>query len=390
MSILRQTATAIILGFQTLPARWKAALTMTAGIGFMIFALLLLLPLAESLRLAIAASGSPDRAVIHAANDEWLGRGSLPSGLATTIAKVPHVRLAAGEIHLSIGGLAKRNNGEEGDTNLIGAEPDWLRKSGQFCLLSGRFPRLGTHEVIAGRYAARKFTGIELGRAIRFTVFRPGRPPVPGTWRVVGIYATGDWWDGYIVGDHSAVKQATRKQDSAIRIRIDAPANFDAFRTALARKLPSGLVVERETDYYAGFWRAIPKLVYVVIFLLGALTGMGAIAATVFTVQVATEARGREIAVLRVSGFDGRAIALSLAAEAVALAALGAMIATGLIWLWQDGFLYNAAGDVFEIKVGMHILLIALGCATAVAMLGALPTMLRIVRQPVMQAVREL
>lgn len=390
MSMLRQAATAILLGFLTLPARWKAALSMITGIGFMIFALLAILAIAESWRLGIAASGSPDRAVIHAAGDAWLGREALPSGLAATIAKVPHVRLAAGEIHFGVGGLVKRNNGEEGDTNLIGAEPDWLRKSGQFHLLSGRFPHPGTQEVIAGRYAARKFAGIELERVIKLAVFRPGRPPVPGAWRVVGIYVAGDWWDGYIVGDHSAVEQAIHRRDSVVRIRLDAPVNFDAFRAALASRLPPGLTVERETDSYADLWRAMPKLIYITAFLVGALTGMGAIAATAFTVQVAMESRAYEIAILRVSGFDPSAIALSLVAEAVALAAAGALIAAGLIWLWLDGFLYNAAGSILQIVVGTRILLIALCCATVVALLGTMSAVLRIVRQSAMHAMRDL
>jgi cell division protein FtsX len=390
MNMLRQTATTILLGFQTLPARWKAALTMTAGIGFMVFALLSILVIAESIRLAIVTSGTPDRAVIYGVGDEWLLRGSLPPNLAAIVAKLPHVRFAAGEIHFTIGGLVKRNNGEEGDTQLIGTEPDWLRRSGQFHLLSGRFPHPGTQEVIVGRYAARKFTGLELGRAVRFTVFRPGRPPVPGAWRVVGIYTAGDWWDGYIIGDHRAVKQAIHKLDSAIRVRLDAPGNFDAFRAALASRLPPGLMVEREAHYYASFWQVLPKLIYITAFLVGALTGMGAIAATTFSVQVAIEARAYEIAVLRVSGFDASAIAFSLATEAVALAAVGALIATGLIWLWLDGFLYNFAGGIAQIVVGTHILLIALGCATIVALLGTLPTMVQIVRQSAMQAMRDL
>lgn len=390
MSMLRQTATTILLGFQTLPARWKAALSMIAGIGFMIFVLLAILAIAESWRLAIVTSGTPDRAAIYGVGDEWLLRASLPPGLAAMVAKLPHVRLAAGEIHFSIGGFVKRNNGEEGNTQLIGAEPDWLRKSGQFHLLSGRFPHPGTQEVIAGRFAARKFTGIGLGRVIKFTVFRPERTPVPGTWRVVGIYTTKDWWDGYIVGDHSAVRQATQRRDSAIRVRLDAPANFDAFRAASASRLPPDLVIERENDSYAGFWRVLPKLIYITAFLVGALTGMGAIAATAFTVQVAIETRAYEIAVLRISGFDGVAIALSLAVEAVVLAALGALIATGLIWLWLDGFLYNGATSIFQVVVGTHILLIALACAIAVAMLGALPAMLRVTRQPAIQTMRDL
>ncbi|HEX4271696.1 MAG TPA: ABC transporter permease [Rhizomicrobium sp.] len=390
MSMLRQTATTILLGFQTLPARWKAALSMIAGIACMIFALLSILAIAESIRLAITTSGAPERAVIHAAGDEWLGDGRLPPGLTAIVAKLPHVRLAVGEIHFGVGKLVKRNNSEDGDTNLIGIEPEWLREAGHIHLLSGRLPGPGTRDVIVGRYAVRKFAGTELGRAIRFSVFLPGRPPIPGAWRVVGIYTTGDWWDGYIIGDYGAVKQATHQRDSAIRIRLDAPANFDAVRSALASRLPPGLIVERETDFYVGFWRIIPKLIYVTSFLIGALTGTGAIAATTFTVQVAIEARASEIAVLRVSGFDPSVIALSLAIEAVALAAVGALIATGLVWLWLDGFLYNGAGSVFQIVVGTHILLIALSCATVVALLGTLPTMVRIVRQPAIQTMRDL
>jgi len=47
------------------------------------------------------------------------------------------------------------------------------------------------------------------------------------------------------------------------------------------------------------------------------------------------EARRREIATLRVLGFDGRAAAVSILLEAIPFAVLGALVGAGLMWWWR-------------------------------------------------------
>jgi putative ABC transport system permease protein len=104
---------------------------------------------------------------------------------------------------------------------------------------------------------------------------------------------------------------------------------------------------------------------------------------------VAAEERAREIAVLRALGFDGIAIALSLAAEGMLLSLLGALAGAAVVWLFFDGNLYNGAGNVFCVTVNLHLLLVAMGWGLVIAAAGILRPALRLVRQTPIEALRE-
>jgi hypothetical protein len=101
------------------------------------------------------------------------------------------------------------------------------------------------------------------------------------------------------------------------------------------------------------------------------------------------EERAREIAVLRALGFNGLAVASSVVIEAMLLATLGAFLATTLVWLRLDGFLYNGATSVFRVTVDLHLLLVALVWGLAVALPGTLLPALRLARQTPIDALRE-
>ena len=389
LHLLHQILVVTRIGLSTLHLRLKGAAVIVVGIGAMAFVLAAFLSMAEGIRSGVLDSGDPSRAIIRDANIYqalWLGNSKLAPNAAAVAATAPGVARADDGKPLvdveSFHGinLVKRNNGEKGNTTLVGVGPYWRQMTPSFHLLSGRLPRAGTRELLAGALAARKFSELDSGHA----QYKGRR------WNIVGTFRVGDWWDGFLVGDAWMVKaDAKSTLDNAVRVRLTSPQAFAAFRREAAPRLTPNMVVERETDYYADFWRDVPNNLYYIMYMLAGLIGTGAFAGTTQTMQGAVEERAREIAVLRVLGFDGIAVAASVIIEAVLLALVGAFIAVASVWLWLDGFLYNGASGIFRDTVNLRLLLQVLGWSLAVALPGAMGPALRLARQTPIEALRD-
>jgi putative ABC transport system permease protein len=389
LHLLRQIAVVTRIGLTTLPRRSKGALLIVAGVGAVVFVLLSFLSMAEGIRAGMLGSGDPTRVVLRAADAARLHVSTLPDGLAGIVATAPGIARAAdgsalvdAETFSIVGRLTKRNDGEAtGHTTLVGIGAHFTQMTPSFRLLSGRLPRAGVRELLAGTLAQRKFSSLDAG-SVTYS----------GTeWRIVGTFTTGDWWDGYLVGHAAELKDfAAQATDSVIRAKLTSPEGFDAFRAAMVRELPATVAVERESDYYAGFWRSIPKTALYIAFALSGLIAAGTIAGVTQVMHSSLEERSREIATLRLLGFDGSAVAASVVLEAVGVATFGALAGAAIVWLWLDGFLYNGAWNVFVVTVNWHLLQVALGWALAIALISTLPVAVRTMRQSALGSLRDL
>jgi putative ABC transport system permease protein len=325
----RQIIAVARIGLSTLPQRWKNGLTIMVGVGCTVFVMHSLLAIAEGIRTGVLESGSPDRVIIHQMA-RWephlnMWDSHLPANAVPIAAAGPGVARGRNGATLVVPLLysgvhmIKRNNGNDGDTTLIGAGPGWAEATPGFHLLWGRTPRPGARELIAGRNALGKFSTLD-SRAVTYKKLR---------WTIVGGFTTGDWWNGYLVGDLATVRAAAKApRDSAVLVKLKTPDTFAAFRRATQPKLSRDVIVERETDHYAGVWQSVPNSVYYVAYLLAALIAAGVIAATTHTMQVTVDGKAAETACLRALGFDACAIAIALVLEALLLAALGAAAGT--------------------------------------------------------------
>lgn len=389
LGLLRQVAVATQIGLSTLRQRAKGALMIMVGVGCVVFVLLSMISLAEGLRLAILGSSNRDRVVLYSASvGWWLQKSILPDGVPQIAATAPGIGHAADGTPLAeaetldvAGHLMKRNNGEMGNTIIAGVGPYWRKITPSFRLLEGRMPRPGTRELIVGNLARGKFSGLD-----RNTLDYKGVP-----WRIVGVFTTGGWWDGYLVGDIGALKRyGKHPSDSIVLVRLVSPDDFERFRRAVAQRLPPSIIIERESDYYGGIWQTVPNVLLYCAYVVSGLIAAGAFAGTVQIMNSAVEERRREIATLGALGFDSRAVAASVMLEAVLLASLGALAGAALAWLWRDGFLYNAAWNVFRVTVDLHLVLVAMGWALTIALIGTLPLAIRTVRESEMHALQDL
>lgn len=389
LGLLRQVTIVTQIGLSTLRQRAKGALMIMVGIGCVVFVLLSIVSIGEGLRIAILASSSPDRILLHAASAGWwLHKSILSDSVMEIAADAPGVAhaadgspLAEAEILDVAGRLMKRNNGEMGNTTIVGVGPHWREITPSFRLLEGRMPQPGTRELIAGNLARRKFSGLDRN----IVSYKSTQ------WRIVGTFATGGWWDGYLIGDVGALRRyGQHSSDSIVLVKLVSPDAFDAFRRVVTERLPPSISIERESDYYAGVWRTVPNVLFYCAYVIGGLIAAGAFAGTVQIMNGALEERSREVATLRALGFDSRAVAASVVLEAVLLAVVGALAGAALVWLWRDGFLYNAAWDVFRVTVDLHLVLIAMAWAFAIALIGTLPLAIRTIRENEIQALQNL
>jgi putative ABC transport system permease protein len=148
--------------------------------------------------------------------------------------------------------------------------------------------------------------------------------------------------------------------------------------------------VERETDFYAAFLKSIPMNLVYIVYLLSAIIAMGVVTGITHVVHAALEERRREIAILRIVGFDSRAVAASVAIESLLLALLGSLIGSAVVWLTVDGTYHYGAWSAWQSTVNGHLLLVAMGWASAVAVIGTIPMTVRTLRKSEREALADL
>lgn len=388
LDLFRQIAVVTRIALSTMRLRSGGSILVVASSCAVVFLLLLPLTVADSLRSSLASGGDPARVVIRSSASALLHLSRVPDELIPVIAEAPGVAmspegkpLVQRELFAWPRDLVNRGTGKGGYTNVVGVSPEWLEMTPEFRLLSGRMPRPGNHEVIVGTLAAAKFSSLDRKTVDIGDV----------TWRVVGTFTTGGWWDGYIVTDAADMRGLTLRQSgTAIRVRLSSPEMFDAFQKAVAAALPPSITLEREPDHYRAFWRRVPKHLVYIAFVVAGLISAGVALGTTLVIETALDSRRRETATLRLLGFDSRAVAASVVLEGMVLTVGGALIGTLLAWLVMDGRIVNGAWGVSQLAVSHRLLFVAIGWGVGIAIAGTSVLALRTLNTTALEAIRQL
>lgn len=377
MALLRLSA-------RGLRRRLKISLVIVLGTACMTVALLPILALAEGLHLSFINSGHNDRVLVMAGSvaGRWpgdrQGASRLPAGLARIAQAAPMLAGPASlDAQVETGVRPIKKSGERGTARLRGLGSNGLALLPELQLREGRAFQPGRREMMVGYLAAVKFPGMAMGNQVALAGAR---------WTVTGIYHSGTQLDGDLLTGAAILKTLLKRgDDNLLLVQLARPQDFAGFKAWLMSKAGMPLLIQRESDYYHDYWRAIPNTLFVVAYVLGVLFGVGALAGTLQATLSAADSRRREIALLRAIGFGGRALAACVLLEAMLLGIVGAVLGTMLVWLWLDGYVYDAQG-VFQIAVNSHMLLIAIGWALLVAGAGAMTPVWRLARMTVIEA----
>jgi putative ABC transport system permease protein len=389
--MFRQIAAVSSMSFRSIPQRLGASIVVVIGIAAVVGVLVSVFTMAGSLTGSLLTAGSADRAIVLRTGANFSeGASMLPLDTAAAVASAPGVaRTAEGRGAVTADVVMAVNKPRRSDGTLralsvrgVGAESPAVRP--EIVLVDGRSFTPGLREAIVGRSAQTEFPGLELGEQVKLR---------DGLWTIVGVFATGNAAEAGLITDADTLASAYGLGFvNSIRVRLDSPDAFDRFEAALAADPALSVDVYREPEYLAQAAASLDDLFFFVTYVVCSIMAAGALVGALNTMYAAVSSRAVEIATLRALGFGSFGIVVSVVVEALALAALGAIVGSAVAWLLFSGDSISLGGDTGTLITTLSItpatLLSGLSWAVGVGFAGALFPAIRAARLPLATALR--
>lgn len=216
--------------------------------------------------------------------------------------------------------------GANGVSNVAvrGTPEDGLAFRPSVKIVEGRAPAPGADEVIIGQAIRGRFQGMNMGESFELKKNR--------RMKVVGVFEDqGSAYESEVFVDLHVLRQTFAREGyvSSVRVRLDSPSKFDAFKANIESNRQLGLVVMRDADYFEKQSEATGFLLKFIGYLVGVFFAIGAIIGATITMNAQVAGRTREIGTLRALGFSRFAILLSFLLESIVLAVIGGGIGAG-------------------------------------------------------------
>ena len=299
-----------------------------AGITLVVFLFAGTLMLDEGIDRVLATAGRPDTVIIlrkgsdaeltSAITNEYLGLFRGPA----------QVSQAAGVIGEIVVIITAEHADDSGVSNVLirGTPADGIAFRPELKIVSGRAPKPGTSEVIVGKAISRRFKGIGPDDSFEMRRNRP--------LQVVGEFTSeGSSYESEVWGDLDFIRNSLGRQAvvSSVRVRLNNPSDFDAYRETIETDKRFSMKVMREADYYNKQSRATSGFLKGMGFALSFLCAIAAMIGAAITMNGAVANRSREIGTLRALGFSRGSILWSFLFEAIVLAVIGGAIGSILV-----------------------------------------------------------
>jgi putative ABC transport system permease protein len=392
LSALREIRAVIGMSLLSLPQRLGPSLVIVLGIATVVGVFISVLAMATGYRQASLQSGREDRVMILSTGANTEAASNVSKEAALTLANLPGVRrdatgrpLASFEI-LAVFQQMDRRSGLDVPVTIRGMDPRDRGLRPEIRLVAGRYFRAGVNEVIAGRGIQQRI-GIKVG----------DRLDLPqGPCEVVGLFESdGDAHESELHTDGPTLAAATQFMGyHSGTLQLESAAAFETFKQAVTTNPALAVVVKREARYFAEASQAISSALTVIAWFIGGVMTFGAVFGALNIMYSAVSRRGVEIATLRALGFRSSAIVLSVLAEALALALIGAAAGAGAAWLMFNGDSVNTAASgipsqlTYSLRVTAPLIALGVLAASVIGIIGGLFPALRAARLPVAQALR--
>jgi putative ABC transport system permease protein len=323
---------------RSLVVRKATTIATAVGIGLVVFVLASSLMLSAGIRKTLAASGQPDNAIVlRMGSDAELGstidEASVPLILAAPGVKLDdHGKPLGAAEAVVVAAMGKVGTNGITNVSLRGVADDATRFRPEVHIVAGRPARPGSDEVIVGARILGRIKGLEIGQSFDLKKNRPVT--------VVGAFeAGGSSYESEVWVDREVLRQAFNRQGyfSSVRVKLDSPTKFDAFRAGVENDKRLGLQALREATFYENQSEGAAAFVGVLGTVVSVFFAAGAMIGAMITMYAAVASRQREIGTLRALGFSRSGVLTSFLLEAVLLAALGgaagasASLAMGLV-----------------------------------------------------------
>ena len=390
-----QVASVAKFGLSSVPQRRGSVAAAVFGIAGVVGVLVGVLSMAAGFLRTMAASSSPDAAIVlrSGANDEL--SSILPQDETRLLADAPGLArgaegpLASPELFVIIN-LPKRSTGTDANVPMRGVQPPAFHVRDKFKLVQGRLFEGGKNEVLVGSGAAQEFAGLEVGNK-----FRVGR----NEWEVVGTFSAGGGTaESEIWTDATVLQGAYHRGNSfqSVAAKLTTPGAFLQFSNSLCTDPRLSVKVLRQADFYHEQSTLMNKLITTLGYLVASLMAVGAVFGALNTMYNSVSTRTREIATLRALGFGGGAVVVSVMLESLAIALVGGAVGGAVAYFAFNGF-HTATVNwqsfsqvAFAFAVTPALLTTGISLAAFIGLLGGLFPAIRAARLPVAAALREL
>jgi len=391
MSALGQIRSVTLIGLKSLPERLGTSMVIVIGVAAVVLVLVSAMAVANGFAAAADKTGTPTRAIV--VNGENEARGNITRDQVVAILNAPGIRkdaanqpIASAEV-ISFVGLTDPRTGLNSYVTVRGVGSEVFALRPEIKITQGRAFRRGARELLVGRGVLARLGTLAVGSHV---------PMQGGDWVVSGIFASnGDTRESEVIGDADLLLGALRRTVfNSVTVALADRQEFASFRAAIESDPRLGFKAFREDEYFARLSRPISSLLKAVARLIGGLMAFGAIFAALNTMYTVVRTRAAEISTLRAIGFGAGAVATSVVVEALLLALAGSVMGALLAWCVFDGATVSAMTGVspsqltFPLQVGAPLLLLGIGIAALIAVVGGSLAAARATRIPVAVALR--
>lgn len=317
---------------RSLVVRKVTTIATAGGIALVVLMFAGALMLMESIKQVMVSSGRADTVVLLRKGSENELSSSISGTAFKTLGDKPQVAQVGGvgvigEIVLVL--TAERADGS-GISNVTvrGMPATGIQFRPEVKIISGRAPKPGTNEAIAGVGIAGRFKGIALGEQLEL---RRNRPLV-----IVGVFsAKGSSHETEVWGDVTTIDRYVDRGGavSSARVRLKSANAFDEYRSLVENDKSLSVKATREVDYYEKQSQGTSKFLGGIVLALAILFSLAAMIGAAITMNGAVAHRVKEIGTLRALGFSRFSILLSFVIEAVLLSLIGAVVGLALAML---------------------------------------------------------
>jgi len=381
------------LNLLSVPQRWGPSLVIIIGLAGVVAVFTALLAMAQGFQSTLKDSGRTDNAIILRGGSGAELNSGIGGDTANLVRLGPGIRkasngkpLASGEL-MVIAELMKKGETVNGaNVTLRGVEEPSFELRPQLKIIAGRKFKPGLRELIVGTGVVQQFDGVELGKVIRMR---------GSEWTVVGHFTAGDANDSEVWADAGSAQSAFNRGNSfsAMRVGLESPAALATLKAALSSDPRMQVDVQQEQEYYSAQSKDFRTMIGVLAFFVTSIMGLGAIFAALNTMYAAVATRTREIATLRAIGFGAFPVLVSVMIEAIVLAGLGGLVGAFIAWAMFDNLSVSTLGAsftqvIFAFKVSWGLVMIGLGIALVIGLIGGLLPAISAARMQVTTALR--
>lgn len=384
MRTLRQIMALLEMNLGGTKARLGTLLVVIVGTACVVGVLISMLSLGASARGQATQNARDDRAVVAPGADR--GGGTLSRDVVLKLGSLPGVKhgpdgkpLVAGAMWVSSEGR-KRLDDVRVMYGVAGVQPQFFQLTPEVRLTDGRLFQSGVHEVIVGRTRYATMKGLELGDHVRLR---------GSDWLVVGHFDVGGFLGDAVLADADTLMSAFNMNAfQNATVMLESARDFQRFKDAAKTDPTINVDIKVETKFAADQAKEFTKLVDFISYFIGVVMAIGATVGSVNAMYVIVDQRRREMATLRAIGFRSFAIVVAVLLESILMALPGAVLGAAVAWILFNGHHVTPFGMSIDLKVTMSVVLLGVGWALTMGLIGGLSPAIRAARTPVAEALR--